>query len=280
MTAADLARTRADIKKWGKVLTDEVDAQTKAAKRAFDKASKDLFRAFDKATEAGLKALAAPDQTPTEKLLADRQSARDDAQRQQALQDAIASGDQQAIADAQYDIETARLEKIAAAERKAADDKAQADQDAYQQTRDDQRQALQDQLDDWETWLTNKKKSWNAFWKWIKENPNGGNISPPDMSSTAGSPTFGGKKPMPTAAGVMGAGVGGHPIPTLATGGVVSKTGLAVVHEGETFSGVGGGGNDYVIHNIVKLDERVIYESWKKQASRDVTRNGGTGVRS
>lgn len=190
MTPADLARTKADIAKWGKVLNDEISAQTKAAKRAFDAASKALFRSFDKETAAGLKARAAPDETPTEALLRQRQEARDDQSRQAALDAAIAAGDAQGIADAQYNIETARLEKIAAAERKAADEKATADQEAYQQQRDDQRQALQDQLDDWNDWLSKKAKSWNQFWAWVKANPNGGGAVP-NFSGTAGAPSIG-----------------------------------------------------------------------------------------
>jgi len=178
MTAADLAKTKAAIAKWGKVLNDEIAAQTKAAKRAYDFAAKQMFRAFDKETAAGLKALAAPDETPTEAILRQRSEAQADQQRQQALLDAQAAGDAQAIAAAEYDIETARLEKIAAVERKAADDKAAADQEAYQNARDDQRQALQNQLDDWNDWLSKKARSWNQFWAWVKANPNGGGAVP------------------------------------------------------------------------------------------------------
>jgi hypothetical protein len=89
MTAADLARTKAEIAKWGKVLNDEINEQTKRAKRAFDSASKQMLRAFDKETEAGLKARAAPDETPTEKLLREMQEARDDAGRQRAGRSAL-----------------------------------------------------------------------------------------------------------------------------------------------------------------------------------------------
>ncbi len=34
-----------------------------------------------------------------------------------------------------------------------------------------------------------------------------------------------------------------------------------------------------VLHNVLQLDGKVIYDDWKKQAGRDVNRNGGTGVR-
>src|SRR6266496_3384519 len=256
MTPADLARTKAEIAKWGKVLSDEIAAQTKAAQRAFDAASKKMFRAFDEATAdherkfnretedhlrqmaadftkvmaafdketaRGLAARAAPALTPTEALLQARAAARANADLQKALSDALASGDPQAIADAQYDIETAALERQAAAERAAADAKADADQSAYsdqrqalaeslteqerlreqdyqdgrdadlrhwEDMRDDQRDALQQQLDDWNEMLTNKKKSWNDFWKWIKDNPEGGPI-------TTGSATNGKATPRP-----------------------------------------------------------------------------------
>ncbi len=244
MTATDLARTKADIAKWGKVLNDEISAQTKAAKRAFDLAAKNLLRGFDKETAAGLKARAAPDETPTEKILRERGEARDDAARQQALANAQAAGDAKGVADALYDIETANLEKIAREERKAADEKAAKDQEDYQNAREDQRQALQDQLDDWETWLTNKKKSWNQFWAWIKANPNGGGVIP-NIGETATAPTAGGPPgnapkgnfgwSQPGNNGgwsqVGGSGGQGVLIPRMATGGIVRSPTLALVGE-------------------------------------------------
>lgn len=39
------------------------------------------------------------------------------------------------------------------------------------------------------------------------------------------------------------------------------------------------GGGDTVIHSVLQLDGRTVYESWKKQAAYDVGRNGGTGIR-
>ena len=50
---------------------------------------------------------------------------------------------------------------------------------------------------------------------------------------------------------IVGAAMAGGAVASLQTGGTVEKTGLAVVHEGETFSGVGGGGDVHVhIGNI------------------------------
>jgi hypothetical protein len=297
MSAADLARTKADIAKWGKVLNDEIAAQTKAAKRAFDLAAKTMLRAFDKETAAGLAARAAPDETPTEKLLRQRQESQDDAQRQQALADAQAAGDAQAIAAALYDIETAALEKQAAAERKAADEKAAKDQEDYQNARDDQRQALQDQLDDWNEWLGKKMKTWNQFWAWVKANPNGGGVVP-NIGETATAPSFGSS---PTSGGKGGytqvttnnkagftqvsgsSGLGGNIVPHFAKGGVVGgRLGapmLAVVHGGETVVPRGQTTGDIVVHSVIELDGRTLYESWKRQAARDTFRNITTGVR-
>jgi len=294
MTSADLARTKAEIAKWGKVLKDEIGKQTKAAQRAFDAAAKGMLSAFDKETAAGLKARAAPDETPTEKVLREMQRARDDAQRQQALADAIASGDAQAVADAQYDIKVAALQDQADAERKAADEKAAKDQSDYQEQRDAQRQALQDQLDDWNEWLKNKMKTWNQFWAWVKANPNGGGTIPNigETASASGPGTSkGGGFVQVNGKGSGGftqvggsSGVTGHPIMSFGGGGIVpgrlGQPQLAVVHGGEKVMAASSGGGDIVVHSVIELDGRAVYESWKKQAARDVTRNGGTGVRS
>ena len=294
MTAADLARTKADIAKWGKVLNDEIAAQTKKAKRAFDAAAKSLLDSFDKETQAGLKSRAAPDETPTEMLLRQRQEARDDQARQQALADAQASGDAQAIADAEYDIQTAALEKQAAAERKAADDKATTDQEAYQTQRDAQRQSLQDQLDDWNEWLGKKMRTWNQFWAWVKSHPNGGGV-PPNLSGTADAPGPGSPKPggnggftQVTGGGTGGFtqvggsnGQGGHPVLAFAKGGTVpgriGQPQLAIVHGGETVSPSRGGG---VIesHTHVYLDGKEIWTSVQREGVRYKQRNGSTGL--
>jgi murein DD-endopeptidase MepM/ murein hydrolase activator NlpD len=269
MTAADLARTKAAIAKWGKVLKDEITEQTKLAKRAFDLAAKTMLRAFDKETEAGLKARAAPDETPTERLLRERQEARDDAARSRALSEAIASGDAQAIADAEYDIQTAHLERLAATERTAADEKAKTDQEAYQEQRDTQREALQQQLDDWNEWLRKKAKSWNQFWAWVKANPSGGGVIP-DFSGAAAGGGVG--VPVPTVTG--GGGASGW-VRANPDGWTQVQPSVATIPVHAPLKPDGG---QIVIHNITTLDGKVIYEDWKKHAARDVTRNGGTGI--
>ncbi len=82
---------------------------------------------------------------------------------------------------------------------------------------------------------------------------------------------------------------GGIPfVPGIASGGLVTRPTLAMVGEAgpevviplNKMGNFGGGGGDTVIHNVVTLDGKVLYENWKKQAARDVNRNGGTGVRS
>ncbi len=71
-------------------------------------------------------------ETPTEKLLKQMSDQREEQGRQQALTDAMASGDAKAIADALYDIKVANLQKQADAERDAADTQLQDAKDAYQ----------------------------------------------------------------------------------------------------------------------------------------------------
>lgn len=68
--------------------------------------------------------------TPAEAELQALQDAKADQDRQDALAAAQASGDAKQIADAEYAIRVAALQKRATAERKAADDKARADTDA------------------------------------------------------------------------------------------------------------------------------------------------------
>jgi hypothetical protein len=265
------------------VLNDEIAAQTKAAKRAFDLAAKTMFRAFDKETAAGLLARAAPNETPTEALLRQRQESHDDAARQQTLADAQASGDAVAIAAALYDIETAALEKQAAAERKAADEKAATDQEAYQTARDDQREALQNQLDDWNEWLSKKMRTWNQFWAWVKANPNGGGVVPNigEIASAPG-PAAGGKGGWVQVGGGNGftqisGSLGGNLVPHMALGGVVpgpiGAPTLAVIHGGETVIPAGRGG-ELTIVMPVYLDGEKIAETTRRVDNRYKLRNG------
>jgi len=137
---------------------------------------------------------------------------------------------------------------------------------------------LQDQLDDWEQWLKDKKRTWNEFWQWIRDNPTGG----PIPGETAGTSTAG-----------VGIGVknpGGSFIKPMAAGGSVMTGGRYLVGEygPELFSptrsgfiippGTGGGG-DIVIHHQTILDGRVIEETVRRQTYRYQARNGTSGYR-
>ncbi len=72
---------------------------------------------------------------------------------------------------------------------------------------------------------------------------------------------------------------GGTRVPGLATGGYVARTGVAVVHKGETYSGVGRslGGGQAVIDLTVNLDGEAIFRNQQKHAIRYKTANGVTG---
>ena len=67
-------------------------------------------------------------------------------------------------------------------------------------------------------------------------------------------------------------------IPTLATGGLVMRTGLALVHEGEQFSGVGkkyGGGDIHITVNTTGLGadapqiQRAVVQALRGYAARN-----------
>lgn len=71
------------------------------------------------------------------------------------------------------------------------------------------------------------------------------------------------------------------PIPTLQHGGIVEKTGLAIVHEGERYSGVGGGGwgqtvNVYVQGSVIA--EHDLAETVQKVLLRSKKRSGALGL--
>lgn len=158
-------------------ITGPADKAIEAMQRGF-KARMDIF---DEETKAGLKALEVL-QTPTEKLLAERDAAKAAAdatgrlaELTKARNDAAAAAAgagrsrgaesidtfnarvlkaskdladaEQALADELYAEETTALQQKAADERTAADAKTAADQAAYQKSRDILAQALQDEED-------------------------------------------------------------------------------------------------------------------------------------
>lgn len=198
MPASETAKDKVELKKWGKVLKDEVTKNAKAASAAAQAAKQQFQRAlsldvshilrdfdrqftavkskFDKETAAGLASRAAPGQTPEEKALADfiGQRAADaeaatKVQQQSDLAAAIASGDPVQIKQAQdainqllADDREAALQQAADDSRTAADTKAANDQQTYQDQRDLQWQSLQDINDDQRTALQNSLDDWTA----------------------------------------------------------------------------------------------------------------------
>lgn len=98
--------------------TDKLEAQIKAARSrlgtAMGSLSEKLLRAFDAETSGYM--------TPAEAEIAAIEKARRDTGLQQALSDALASGDAAAIARAEEDIRLAALQEQAANERKAYED--------------------------------------------------------------------------------------------------------------------------------------------------------------
>ena len=67
--------------------------------------------------------------------------------------------------------------------------------------------------------------------------------------------------------------------PSLDSGGLVTKTGIAMVHKGETYSGVGRGmmGGEATFNITVELDGEAIFRNQQKHAIRYKTANGTTG---
>jgi TP901 family phage tail tape measure protein len=269
--------------------------------RDFDEKFGQVRAKFDKATQAGLAGLAAPAQTPEEKALADflsgRQAVADAvaaAHRQTDLADAISGGDPAAIAAAQdainqaaLDVQQKGLEDAAAASRIAADKAASDAQDAYQEQRDaqwqalsdlndDQRTALQNNLDDWVSWLETKQKSYQAFLDWLAGQglDTGGLINP-----TTGQPSGGGGSAAAAPALQQWRASQGL-VMGFASGGVVpgplGRPTLAVVHGGEQVLTPGQNrGGDVIVP--VYLDRQLLFKVVQKEAARDLN-SGGVGV--
>lgn len=197
MPASETAKDKVELKKWGKVLKDEVTKNAKAAAaaaaaakqqfqralsldvtnvlRQFDREFAQVRSKFDKETQKGLAGFVVA-QTPEEKALADflaqRQAQANADQMSQAQSDlsaAIATGDptqikqaQDAISQLLLDGQQAALEQAAQDSRTAADAKTSDQQQAYQDQRDLQWQSLQDINDDQRTALQNSLDDWTA----------------------------------------------------------------------------------------------------------------------
>lgn len=264
LSAKDLAQTRASIKRWGVVLSDEITKQARLAADAATEAARLWSRSwqndvdrilrsfqenvvtkqlddFDRETRAHLQTLADSSGvlTPEERALADFQAGRSAGQLAKQKADIqaqiaatqkqidslgdpvagtgaagtlidIATGIRTAIVDTaatsatdlvqqrvdlgkqladlqdQYhqlelDDQQTALQDAADASRRAADDKLNADQAAYQAQRDAARLALSDRLEDeakllaqdledWNIWIGAKTKSWADFIAFLKAN--------------------------------------------------------------------------------------------------------------
>ena len=241
--------------------------------RSFDRAFASQMSAFDKATAAGLTGLAAPAQTPEEKVLADFLAGRSalvdaaaTAQRETDLAAAISGGDPAQIASAQdainqaaLDTQQAGLQAAADASRVAADKKATDAQQAYQDQRDLQRQGLQDinddqklalqnNLDDWTSWLDAKTKSYAQFVAAMRAmgidtsgliNPSTGAQGGTGLNTGSGTYSSSGTWMKAMASGGMGA----VTRPTLFLAGEAGPEQYAFSGAGKSFGG--GGGDTY-----------------------------------
>jgi hypothetical protein len=125
----------------------------------------------------------------------------------------------------------------------------------------DQATKLQDNLNDWTVWIGRKKKKYSDFLEWAagqgidtgslvdpgQETAPGGTVSTGFDFQAAGGARF--VAPGTVAAMAAAGRRITHQLPKLDVGGYVEQTGVAVVHEGETWSGVGANrmtGEDHV----------------------------------
>jgi cell wall-associated NlpC family hydrolase len=161
------------------------DEKRQAFETAFGLLAQKELAGFDRQTSLGVASLDAERATLTEseQKIKDIEDAKARAQRDAAvaaaqsdLAKAIADGDpdavktaQQALSDAQLDVQLAALQEQAATER-AARDKLYADKvQAYQDDRDLQRDQLQAWLDEQQAKLETGATQWATFWAEIKD---------------------------------------------------------------------------------------------------------------
>lgn len=181
--AADRARAEATVKARIDAIARATAAARPALAGAFTKLGDAALKAFDSKTAEMQKGLASKlsgllaeiekarvELTPAERELQQLQDARAEQERADALTAAQASGDAKAIADAQYAIRIAALQRQASAERAARDQEARtraaAAQQAYQdesdaltQQRQLERDAYSDKLTALNEYLTERAKS-------------------------------------------------------------------------------------------------------------------------
>jgi hypothetical protein len=156
--AADKAKAAETVRARIDAIARATSAARPALAGAFTKLGDSALKAFDAKTAEMQKGLASRLQgllgeiekaraelTPAERELQQLQEARQQQDLADALADAQASGDAKAIANAQYNIRVAALQKQAAAERFARDQDARTRADAAQQAYQDESTALADQ---------------------------------------------------------------------------------------------------------------------------------------
>jgi hypothetical protein len=202
----------------------------------------DALAAFDRITAAY--------QTPAEKVLAqlDKKETYDrlnkalaDAQAQ--LQQALAGGDPQAIADATAAVNQAELD----IQRQFLEERAAKERQAYEDRRELRRRHFADALDDLGQHMAKQGETWKQAHAAIIALLHKFGIDYKKAGRGLGVAFIEGLKEALDAAAGASAEIGGLiarvsagiAIPKLAAGGTVLQTGLAVVHRGETFSGIG-----------------------------------------
>ncbi len=140
---------------------------------AFDRLAEYAMRAFDSATDKMVARLKVKvktafgsftygegDLTPAEKQLAALDEMERQRQLEQEMRDALASGDAARIAAAKLAIERDRLEKQATIEREAAEKALATGQANLEERRRRQRVALETELADLKTYLSEHPKEW------------------------------------------------------------------------------------------------------------------------
>lgn len=207
-------------------------------------------------------------QTPAEKALADLQGKHDTAGRTQALTDAQtalttaqAGGDpaailaaQQQLADAQYAIQVAALQKQADAQRVQLD----ARNALQQRNFDDALAALQAHLAKGHTTYAEAHAEILKLFKsfGINYSAAGADLGRAFVTGLKESIQSAASK-SGSLAGKLADVAAGIKIPHAATGGFVEQTGLAVIHQGETITPAGQGGNTIINITGIVGDEQI-----------------------
>ncbi len=236
--------------------------------------------------------------TPTEQLLQNMQVAHDQAAMQAQLAADQAAGDSKAVQEDQYQIQVAALQKQATAERAAQDASFTAQEQNYQDQRDAQKNAFQTQLQDLQAQLETKHTTIADANKqilalvtkfgldpaWFTSGQNAGAALIQGLAGAFGTagqaltaantasaavtkfqgggsmvtiPTGGGSNTAGGGATFSDANTGGYP--KLASGGIITASGLAYLHRGETVVPAGGRGGMISVPLI--LDGQVIAEA-------------------